>query len=343
MRNKILLISLALILVIVPLFAACAPKEEAPAPAPAAPPAPAPKPEPIHLKWMTFLGKDDASSIPTVWFVERVQEQSKGEIIFDYVGGSEAIAGFDQANAAAAGVIDITFTPTSYYAEQLPGANAVMVSELTPWEEREVGFDDIFQELHNKINLRYLGRGGKGIYMYIFVTKPIEEPKDLVGAKLRASATVAEFWKRLGATSVSVAYPEIYTASEQGVIDGFSWSWRGIHAKGWTEVLYGVIFHPLFYGNGVLVMNLDKWNALPKHLQEIIIKVMNDLQWDTEAWIEEEYDKEMERWKDAGMEFIEFSPADAKWLVNTAHDSVWEPIIAESPELGQKLKKLLTR
>ena len=53
--------------------------------------------------------------------------------------------------------------------------------------------------------------------------KPIESPADLKGLKMRVldDPYTIDTYKTMGASTVSIAYSELYTSAQQGVIDGF--------------------------------------------------------------------------------------------------------------------------
>ena len=53
-------------------------------------------------------------------------------------------------------------------------------------------------------------------------TRPVASVRDIKGLKLRTlqSAVFVDFWKALGANPVALPFPELYTALEQGAVDG---------------------------------------------------------------------------------------------------------------------------
>ncbi|HSW03951.1 TRAP transporter substrate-binding protein [Aquabacterium sp.] len=53
-------------------------------------------------------------------------------------------------------------------------------------------------------------------------TRPVASVQDIKGLKLRTlqSAVFIDFWKALGANPVALPFPELYTALEQGTVDG---------------------------------------------------------------------------------------------------------------------------
>ncbi len=53
-------------------------------------------------------------------------------------------------------------------------------------------------------------------------TRPVASARDIKGLKVRTlqSAVFIDFWKALGANPVALPFPELYTALEQGTVDG---------------------------------------------------------------------------------------------------------------------------
>jgi TRAP-type C4-dicarboxylate transport system substrate-binding protein len=78
------------------------------------------------------------------------------------------------------------------------------------------------EQVRAKINVR-LGRAWyNGPMTVASVTRPIKEPKDLAGFKMRSttSAITVAYLTQLGANPVPMLTSEVYTALQQGTIDG---------------------------------------------------------------------------------------------------------------------------
>src|SRR5438309_1860596 len=74
-----------------------------------------------------------------------------------------------------------------------------------------------------------------------------------------------KFMRELGMVPVTINAPEVYTALNSGVVDGFGWPVTGPRKRGWLESVKYVIDLPFFApSNVVALMNLDKFNALPE-------------------------------------------------------------------------------
>ncbi len=295
-----------------------------------------------ELKMATFLPKDDVNL--TAWwaFVEEVNKKSKGEVVIKFVGGPEAIPAFKQFEAVRTGVVDIIFGCEAYYGAMVTGAAYTHLSRLTPMEERKVGYFELRKELLKKHNVMYLGRPEYGVWFHLFTNKPVKRPQELAGQKIRTSATYEPFVRVLGAVPITLPGAEVYTALERGVVDGYAWSVLGNISMGWHEVCKYILEPKIYSMNLETLINLDTWNKLPKSAQELMSKLMVENEEKFEKIFVELGEKELKAMQDKGMRLIKFSPEDTKWYVDTAYKAGWDEVIKKSPELGEKLKKLLS-
>ncbi len=345
MRRKILLLFITFVVVTSLVIAGCAAPAPAPAPAPspAPTPAPAPEPEPIVITVMTALPMYFGSMEPAQWLIDRINERAKGELILEYKGGWEVIGVNEQPMAVKAGVIDMTSTWVQI-SEDL-GADMMGLSRLTPQEERENGFYDYFNELNQQHGLFYLGRmwAWEGPGTVIFTNKRVETPSELAGQMLAAELLYAGFPEALGVVPMAIPDDELYTALERGVVDGFVNPIDQVLYAGYQEVVKYMIDHPYYKTNGMQIMNLDTWNSLPKHLQDLVMEVMIEVEADQGPFYTGIRETDRQGLIDAGVELITFSPADAEWYINLAYDSIWDLEMEKNPEHAAKMRELLTK
>jgi len=209
-------------------------------------------------------------------------------------------------------------------------------------EERKVGYYDLRMDILKKQNVMYLGRPEHGVWFHIFTNKPVKKPQEMTGQKIRTSATYEPFVKMLGAVPITLPGAEVYTALERGVVDGYAWSVLGNLSMGWPEVCKNIIGPRIYAMNLETLINLDTWNKLSKPMQ----KLMSDLMIANEEKYEKVFvdlgEKELKAMQDKGMKLIQFSPEDTKWYVDLAYKAGWEEVIKKSPDLGPKLRTLLT-
>jgi len=298
-------------------------------------------PQAVELKMTTFLPKDDVNH--TAWwaFVEEVNKKSKGDLVIKFIGGPEAVPAFKQFEAVRTGVVDMIFTAESYHGGAVTGAAYTHLSRLTPSEERKSGYYDLRVDLLKKHNVFYLGRPEHGVWFHIFTNKSVKRPQEMVGQKIRTSATYEPFVKALGAVPITLPGSEVYTALERGVVDGYAWSVLGNISMGWPEVCKFIIEPKLYSMNLEALINLDTWNKLTKPQQKLLMDVMIENEAKFTKVFEELGEKELKAMQAKGMKFVQFSPEDTKWYVDLSYKAGWDEVFKKAPELGPKLRKLL--
>lgn len=294
------------------------------------------------LKMVTFLPRDDVNL--TAWraYVDEVNKRSKGELLIKFIGGPEAIPSFKQFEAMRTGVVDMIFGCESYYGGAVTGAAYTHLSRLTPPEERKSGYYDLRVDILKKHNVFYLGRPEHGVWFHIFTNKLIKRPQELAGQKIRTSATYEPFVRTIGAVPITIPGSEVYTALERGVVDGYAWSVLGNISMGWPEVCKYIIEPKIYSMNLENLINLDTWNKLPKPMQTLMANLMIENEEKYEKVFMELGEKELKAMQDKGMKLIKFSPEDTQWYVDMAYKAGWDEVVKKSPDLGAKLKKLLS-
>lgn len=324
-------ISLGLILVVLPFITACG----------------APKPTgPIELKLVAFLPTHVFSVIGHKLLAEKINARSGGELTIKVLGGPEVMSGRDQPGAVVQGVIDIAYVPTSYYPDLVPGIDLISLSKhRTSADERKPGgLYDALQEMHNQAGLYFIGResGLNKDFFFNIINKRVETVDDLQGTKIGATIPKWEkSWKELGVSFSVVPAAESYTAMERGVVDGFNYPLENHVSMGLHEVTDYVIDHGFFVDNVTGIMNLDTWNSLPSHLQDLIIEVQLEIEREVEATFETNLQNARQAMLDAGVEFIKFSPADAERYISAFYQNEMDEQLADFPEIAPKLAKLL--
>jgi len=258
-----------------------------------------------------------------------VNERAKGELVIDWVGGPEAIPRYDQAEAVRTGVVDMTAAPFMDYNDLAPAGMSLFLSEVTPMKEHENGFYDFIVGVLAETNFRYIGRMETSVPFHIGVEKHVERPQELKGLRIRTAPIYDSFLNALGTVPTTVAISEIYSALERGLVDGYALSFVMASNASLYEVVPYFIDHTFYEaGNVLAIMNLDKWNSLPEHLQDLMLDTMIDF----EPGMVERYTAKgkeaRQSFIDGGSEPITFSPADAKWYRDLAYSAMTDDIKA---------------
>ena len=108
--------------------------------------------------------------------------------------------------------------------------------------------------------LGYLDSGSRNF----FTQKAIRTPDDLKGQKIRvmASPVMVNTMKALGATGVPVAWAELYTALQTGVVDGAENNHPSVVAKKFYEVSKFYTLDEHMRIPDVIAMSMKLWNQL---------------------------------------------------------------------------------
>ena len=297
----------------------------------------------VTLKAVTFQGKHVTFVDAYFMFQKRLEQAANGRITVNYIGGPEAIPPFEQIEAVKNGLVDMAFLPAAYYVPQMAVADAVKLSKITPWEERQTGaFDFLNQQHQQKVNAVYLGRFSNGIQFHIYLNKKIEKP-DLSGLKIRVTPVYKPFVEALGGVPVTTSPGEVYTALERGVVDGYGWPSIKISDFGWHEVTKYVV-DPGFYQVDVCILvNLDTWNRLPKDLQQVLTDVAKEIEHEASGYFNKIIKEERDLITQKGVQVLEFSPDDEKQYLEIAYKSGWARVSAKSPDDAAKLKKMIDK
>jgi len=299
--------------------------------------------KPLILKAITFQGKNVTFTDAFFMFQERVSKQSQGKVKIQYIGGPEAIPAFDQIEAVKAGLVDIAYLPTAYYVPQMAEADAVKLTELTPWEERESGAYDYLNDLHQKkLNVYYLGRFTSGVKFHLYLTKEINKPS-LKGMKIRVTPIYKPFVEALGGVPMTIAPGEVYTALERGVVDGYGWASIKISDFGWHEVTKYVVSPGFYQAEVGMVINLKTWKKLPQDIQELLIGITRELERDASDYYAKVIQEERNFILSKGVEIIRFSPDDEKRYLQKAYEAGWAHVIKKCPETGARFRELVKK
>jgi TRAP-type C4-dicarboxylate transport system substrate-binding protein len=299
----------------------------------------------IEIKSACFLPATHSIGGVVPSYVAMINKACGVTIKWKHLGGPEVLPGLEQFGAVKRGVLDASFLVTAYYFGEVPDGYCVYLSEISNEEEWNNGARDLIDKIHQEKGIKVLGRWLSYMPFYIWVNKPVKKPQDLKGIKLRGGGICYDpFFKALGVTPVQIPPPDTYNALERGIIGGFGWPMQGVSDFGWVEVTKYCIEHPFYeHNNGLILMNLDKWNSLPKDAQKTIMRATRAWESDMEAYHKAEWEKYRKKFIEAGGSFIKFSEADADYYKKLAYEEPWKFQKAKSDRYYDELRRLLTK
>lgn len=266
-------------------------------------------------------------------FAELVNERSQGkvkvEVFYSGALGSEVTAIrnllADTVQLANCSDGNLGAHTDAYYFMNMPyvfnGTLGLRKVVNTPWMREYIS------EKISKTNLKQLMFFDNGGPRHIQTTKKqIKVPNDLKGVKIRTTASKieVEVFKNFGALPTVINWDEMYTALEQGTVDGeaiqHTWTYSAKH----YEVTKFVCENAYVIGTQNAFIRLDLWNTLSKDIQDLLQKAAQD----AEAW-EIEFDAQYT--KDARDKIVEkgvriYTPTEAEMKLwrDAAVPKTWE-------------------
>jgi TRAP-type mannitol/chloroaromatic compound transport system substrate-binding protein len=148
---------------------------------------------------------------------------------------------------------------------------------------------NLMNELFAKFNCIGFAAGNTGAQMGGFFRKQINTVDDLKGLKFRVGGFAGTILTRLGVVPQQLAAGDIYPALEKGTIDAAEWVGPYDDEKlGFVKVAQNY-YYPGWWegcGQGHNLINIAKWNSLPKSYQSAIEVASGDA-W---AWVVGKYD-----------------------------------------------------
>ncbi|MGD1886792.1 MAG: TRAP transporter substrate-binding protein DctP [Cohaesibacteraceae bacterium] len=274
-------------------------------------------------------------------FVDMVNERGEGVIQIDVLGGPEAIGMFQQPDAVRDGVVDMVYTPGSFYGGALPEKDAMVASNLTAIETRENGGIDLINEIHQeKMGLYYLGWFDSGVtYNLWTVNEPsVDDEGNLVvdGIRLRGNAVYnAVFTDYLQAQVIDLPTGDVYSALERGTVDATGWTQIGLIDLRWNEFLNWRI-EPNFFSTDLgVIINMDAWNGLSEESQPILQEVAIEHERMSVEALRAKRDEDFAAVEDSGMQVFELEGEARSAYLAAARSTTWNrmrTLMEESPQ-----------
>ena len=285
---------------------------------------------------------EDSMEVFRLW-MSRVNAAGKGELRVDHIGGPEVFPVPDQVNAVSKGLADIVMTFT-VHAALVPEIDTTGLSDITMEEERRIGYMELLDKAHEKINIKVIGRTSTNSGFYIFSKEPIRKLSDFKGIKIRSHSGYDPLFKAVGAVPVGMQISEIYSGLEHGVVRAAPYP-LFVHDMGLAEVTKYVLADAFWSSHTTLTfMNRKKFDSLPPKLQQLLMNSQLQVEKEIPRIVGDLKTKEQAKLEKAGMTFTHLSPEEARQWKRLANDSRFNALAPKiTPETMATIKKMIVR
>jgi len=190
----------------------------------------------------------------------------------------------------------------------------------------------------NDVKVLYLHAHGPGL---LHTKKPVRKLEDLKGMKIRATGLSAKVVQALGGVPVAMPQGQTYESLKKGVVEGTFGpmevlkGWKQAEVIKYTTECYSVGYTTTFF----VVMNLDKWNALPADIQKVF-ETVSEKYVDVHGKVWDSTDEEGRKYTQSlGNEIIPLSDEEsARW--HKAVEPVINDYITNNPNGDAHVKKI---
>jgi len=212
-----------------------------------------------------------------VFMAQRVAEKSNGQVRIDIYPSEQLGSERECIELLQIGSLGMTKVSASVLESFVPEFKVFSLPYL--FRDREHFFKvlqgDIGRELllsGQKYWLRGLTYYDAGSRSFYTREKPILTPDDLKGLKIRTqeSATAMRMVQALGGSATPIAWGELYTALQQGVVDGAENNPPSFYLSRHYEVCKHYSLDQHTSVPDVLLISTIIWNSLPEEVQKII-------------------------------------------------------------------------
>ena len=263
-------------------------------------------------------------------FIERVKDRTNGRVEFQVSSFPElGLAGPDSLRLIEDRTMELAEIYSGYIGGDLPIIDVANLWGLYPDSATNFAVIDATREDVHRI----IEEQSNGIVImenyyesnYYFSSRALNTLDDFKGLKTRSHSTVlSDLLEGMGADPQFMAFADVYTALERGVLDAaVSCGTCGSGVR-WYEVTDYLVGPIVAIGVTWITMNKDVWESIPPDLQAIIKEEGARHQGTSREWVETIWAQEGidENTADANMEYIEFSPEIRDALFQAGRDNV---------------------
>ncbi len=267
--------------------------------------------EKVNLS-MAVNGTDtQMDSLVANHFAELVMERSGGNVVID-VFPNDTLAGGNSTKGVeyiAVGGSDLGAYATSVLANLEPKISvATLPWSFSSYQEARQVIDstggEYYAELLKDKGITYLGSFHNGFRQLTNSKHPVTKPEDLKNLKIRVpgSAVYMNVFRALGASPTSMSWSEVFTAIQQGTIDGQENGCSITKSAKMDEIQDYMTIWNYSYENNLFVANTKIWESLPENTRELLSEcAVEACNWGRDQ-LEADEDRLIQEFRDSGMQ-----------------------------------------
>lgn len=260
-------------------------------------------------------------------FCANVKDLSEGKLQLQPFPEKGLVGTFEMFNAVKAGQLDAMHCFSNYWSGFMPvtaflSSYPLGLDRPDQWETwmYELGGLQIARKAYRSHNMFFVGPIQHDLNL-IHSKVPIRSFEEFKGKRIRyPGGMIAEIFSYAGVSTVILPGGEVYQALERGLLDASDYTGPAVNYNlGFADVAKYIIMGPVStpclhqpVDLMDLTVNMAKWTALSKHMQEIVIAAARQHSWDQYALIQKENIAAWDKYKAAGVQVIRLTEEDVQ-------------------------------
>ena len=306
-----------------------------------------PTPEnPITLK-LGHIGPPASSlQIAAETMANEIKEKTNGAVVIEVYPQSQLGDAVVMLDGLSNGTLEMAMVGCNEIATMLPDFYAFCLPFLfNSLDEfinvaRDPEITAKANEIMNTKGITLIGFSSGEARGYSNTQHAVHTPADIAGQKVRimAGSIYDDTFKALGATPSTMAFSELYSALQQGVVQAEDNGADMLTKMKFAEVeKYHTVLNHMIQSNPLLI-STEVWNKLSPEQQEVIRTA--EANWGNGylEFMHEQIAASIQAAKDAGVEVVELTDAEFE-AFKTATASVYETYV---PQIDASLYEMIT-
>ena len=257
---------------------------------------------------------------------------SLGDVVEQVQMGANILTGTSGDFYASYGAPDILATSLPYVLPTIESVEKMDKSELfATWAD----------QIEKASGMKILCMNWSSSPRNVISSKPINSVADFKGLKIRVPGLAMDaFFGGLGASTMTMAFSDVYTSIQQGMIHAAEAGLSGLYSYSIQEVAKNVYLSEHSLAPTVWVMSANIWNSISEENQKILVDALRKygLIYSEKGFASQ--DEFIQKMKDAGVKFVTPSASD-KEAMQKAGLATFSHFPELSKDLGDKISKII--
>lgn len=236
--------------------------------------------KPIEIVFSTYMPTSYPYLVqPLEDFIAYVEKETGNKVKFKFFHSGQLYKGKEEFAAMERGEIDMCAPNDLYLTGIIPNTGISNLPFL--WEtpasmqkSLDAGLWDLgINQKFEEHNVKVLGTAAGGPYQIYAKGFKVTKPEDIKGQKWGVSgSTASKAIELMGGSPTTMSSGELYMALQRGTINGTTRPLITGLGRKLYEVVDNLSVTNMAYFTCVLAINKEKWESLPKDVQDVMIE-----------------------------------------------------------------------